>query len=237
MSAIPVTAVSRPSWTERGRDVVWRHPEWWSLAIAVLAAAVLVAIHAPAFAIAHGTSVSHHSSAPSPSLLAGATFVFAQWLLMVVAMMVPLSVAAIRTTAARSLWRRRHRSIAAFLAGFVVPWAIAGVVISIGTAAWMPADARTAGAITAVTFAAAFLWQRSPAARRALMTCHGTRPLAPTGWAATRDAAAFGLSIGGHCVISCWVLMLGCAMSGHHPLVMLAAAAVGVVERTAPRRR
>lgn len=238
MNATPVSAFSAASWTWRGRLVAWRHPEWWSLAIASVAAATLVVLHASSSESAHAIGFSHHSPDPlARSVFSAATIAFSQWLLMVLAMMVPLSVGAIRTTAARSLWRRRHRAIAAFLGGFVVPWAIAGVLVSIAVAAWMPEDAGAVTVVTMLAFAIAALWQRSRAKQRALMACHGTRPLAPAGWAAVRDSVGFGASIGGHCVISCWALMLACAVSGHHPLVMLAAAAIGVAERTTPRRR
>jgi len=238
VNATPISAFPSASWTWRGRLVAWRHPEWWSLAIAAIAGATLVVLHSFLTESAHAIGVSHHSPAPPPSsLFPAATIAFSQWLLMVLAMMVPLSVGAIRTTAARSLWRRRHRAIAAFLAGFIVPWAIAGVFVSIAVTAWMPEDARAITIVTVLALAIAALWQRSRPKQRALRACHGTRPLAPTGWAACRDCIGFGASIGGHCVISCWALMLVCAVSGHHPLVMLAAAAIGVAERTTPRRR
>jgi predicted metal-binding membrane protein len=238
VNATPARAFPIASWTWRGRLVAWRHPEWWSLAIAGGAAATLVGLHLPAADAAPALGASHHApAARSDALLPAATIAFVQWLLMVVAMMVPLSVGAIRTTAARSLWRRRHRAIAAFLAGFLVPWAIAGLGISIAVAASMPDDARAIGAVTALAVALAAWWQRSPAKRRALMACHGTRPLAPAGWGAVRDGVGFGASIGTHCLISCWPLMLACAVSGHHPLVMVGAAALGVAERTSPRRR
>ena len=132
MSATPASALSVPSWTGRGRLIAWRHPEWWSLALSAGAAAALLVFHTHIFAEA---SAHHASRLPPPSIAAAATIAFAQWLLMVVAMMVPLAAGAIRTTAARSLWRRRHRAIAAFLAGYLAPWAIAGVVVSIDASA------------------------------------------------------------------------------------------------------
>jgi predicted metal-binding membrane protein len=231
VSATPASAFSTASWTGRGRLIAWRHPEWWSLALSAGAAAALVAIHTQMFA---GSSAHHGSRLPPPSV-AAATLAFAQWLLMVVAMMVPLAASAIRTTAARSLWRRRHRAIAAFLVGYLAPWAIAGVVISIGVTLWMPADSRAVATTSSVALTIAALWQTSETKRRALMACHGTRPLAPAGWIAVRDGLNYGASIGGHCLTSCWALMLTCAILGHQPVAMIAAATIGVAERTTRR--
>ena len=233
MRADALTAASA-AWP--GRLIAWRHPEWWSLALSAGAAVALFATHSTGSAGVPLPVGGHHADSSAP-VIATAAVAFWQWMLMVVAMMVPLSVSAIRTTAARSLWRRRHRAIAAFLVGFLAPWAIAGAALAIGIAAWTPADAWAVAVITALAFAVAMVWQRLTIARRALMACHGTRPLAPAGWAAMRDCVGFGASIGGHCVTSCWPLMLACAVSGHHPLVMIAAAAAGVTERMTPRRR
>ena len=237
MSVTPASAFSAASWTGRGRLIAWRHPEWWSLALSAGAAAALVVAHTRVFSDASiAASAGHHASSPAPpSIATAATSALAQWLLMVVAMMVPLAAGAIRTTAARSLWRRRHRAIAAFLAGYLAPWAIAGIVVSIGVTLWMPSNSRAIATTTAVALAIAALWQTSPTKRRALMACHGTRPLAPAGWIAVRDGLRYGASIGGHCLTSCWALMLTCAILGHHPAVMTAAAAIGAAERMTPR--
>jgi len=237
VSATPASAFSAASWTGRGRLIAWHHPEWWSLALSAGAAAALVAVHTRVFSDASiaGSAGHHASTPPTSSIAAAVTLALAQWLLMVVAMMVPLAAGAIRTTAARSLWRRRHRAIAAFLAGYLAPWAIAGLVVSIGVSLWMPANARAIATTTAVAPAIAALWQTSATKKRTLMACHGTRPLAPAGWIAVRDGLHYGASIGGHCLISCWALMLTCAILGHHPAVMAAATAIGAAERLTPR--
>jgi predicted metal-binding membrane protein len=162
--------------------IAWRHPEWWALAIAACAWMAMLQPHA------------HHSH--------GA---FALWVLMTLAMMVPMVVLPMRTAAERSLWRRRHRAIAGFLIGYLACWAIVGILIA-------RIELRFGAAIA---FAIAAAWQLTPQKRRALTACHRTMPLAPRGWRADRDCIRYGLRIGARCVISCWALMLACVLTGH----------------------
>jgi predicted metal-binding membrane protein len=174
---------------ERWKQAEWRHPEWWALALSLGAWVLLV-----------GEGAHRH---------------FAAWSLMVVAMMVPLVVGPIRTTAARSLWRRRHRAIAIFLAGYLILWLAAGagffLLLSVlGVNAGSPSPLLIASA-----FALALGWQLAPAKRRALNACHRTMPLAPRGSRADRDCFRYGLRIGAYCLMSCWALMLACLITGH----------------------
>ena len=60
-------------------------------------------------------------------------FIAASWLLMVIAMMLPLVIDPIRGVAARSLWPRRHRAVGGFLLGLSV-WLVAGIVVSVAIA-------------------------------------------------------------------------------------------------------
>ena len=81
----------------------WRRPEWWSLALCAAAWLLMVRRHW------HGIS---------------------GWMLMTFAMMLPMVVDSIRATAERSLWRRRHRAIAAFLIGYLSLWIVIGVLMT-----------------------------------------------------------------------------------------------------------
>jgi predicted metal-binding membrane protein len=74
--------------------------------------------------------------------------VLGTWLVMTVAMMVPLTVASIRTTAARSLWSRRERAVAGFLLGYLGPWLIAGMAVT------MLATVLAGHSLTALLYAA-----------------------------------------------------------------------------------
>ena len=85
--------------------------------------------------------------------------------------------------------------------------------------------------IAAVTFALAAAWQLSPFKRRALVSCHGTVPLAPRGWRANRDCVRYGWTVGGRCLVSCAGLMLACVFAGHSLIAMIATTAVAQAER------
>jgi predicted metal-binding membrane protein len=152
------------------------------------------------------------------------------WLLMVLAMMVPLVRFGVRVAAARSLWRRRDRAIGGFLIGYLSPWPIAGV----GVVALDVTLAGTPGLqpwLTGAGFAVAAGWQLTSFKARALRACHQSIPLAPHGWRADRDCVRFGWLNGTHCLVSCWALMLACVLAGHSLTAMLCATVVGLAER------
>jgi predicted metal-binding membrane protein len=217
-----VSAPGFVPWRAAGRlrQFVWLHPEWWSMALCAVAW-VAMAVHGLGSA-AHGL---HHRLSYGKEVLL--------WLLMIAAMMLPVMTEAVRTTAARSLWRRRHRAIAGFLVGYFAPWLALGAVV-----AGLLGAARThSDAAPALGFAVAALWQSTPPYRRAVIACERRLPLAPDGWSADRDCLRFGGAIGLACVASCWALMLGCALSGHGIVAMTGGLAVTRVERRSFRPR
>src|SRR5262245_26892105 len=188
--------------------VAWPHPEWWTLAMSAVAWTLIAAPRPPH----HDHGVVAHTR---------------DWLLMIVAMMLPLSVASIQATAARSLWRRRHRAIAWWLAGYLTPWFMLGAAVSF---AWRPVSAPVA----ALAFIVAGLWQVSTLRARALKRCHRTPSLAPTGWRANYDCARYGWTTGVYCVAACGALMVACSLLGHGPIGlagMVATTMVGAAER------
>jgi predicted metal-binding membrane protein len=156
-----------------------------------------------------------------------------RWLLMVVAMMLPLVVGSIRIVAQRSLWARRHRAIGGFLIGYVGVWAGAGFLAAVavtGSEVHRSDDPRVMGA---AVFAIAAWWQLTPAKLRALSACHRTMALAPRGWRADRDCIHYGVRIGAPCVVSCGPLMTACLLTGHGVPAMVCAGLVGAAERYA----
>jgi len=193
------------------RRIMWRHPEWWSVALSL--AAWIAIFSTPRHA------ASHQSTAIN--------LLF--WLLMVVAMMFPLVMPQVRQAAFHSLWSRRHRAIALFLIGYVLPWLAFGAIV-ITLQGKLPSD-RRASVIVAILIAAA--WQGSPSKRRALNNCHRVMPLAPRGWRANRDCVMFGCRIGAACVCACWALMLVCTVSDHSILTMCVATMVAIYDRAA----
>jgi predicted metal-binding membrane protein len=202
------------------RQFVWLHPEWWSVAISAFAWTVMLD-----HCWQHGRHGIHHWMTFPEELQ--------HWVLMIAAMMLPLILDAVQWTAGSSLWRRRHRAIAGFLVGYLAPWLAVGVV-----AAGLREQAWThAYAVAAVALALAAVWQLTPMHRRGLTGCHRRRPLAPVGWRADRDCLRFGSVIGVACVVSCWPLMLGCALTGHGLTAMTGGMAIGWVERRSFRPR
>jgi predicted metal-binding membrane protein len=154
----------------------------------------------------------------------------AHWLMMVVAMMFPLVLDSVHRTAARSLWARRHRAIAGFLAGYMILWIAVGFLANAVSGlhfnrSMSPATEAAGG------FLVAALWQLTPMKSRAVLSCHLSMPLAPRGWRADYDCIRYGWRIGSGCLVSCWALMLACVLSGHSVFAMGVASLTGFAER------
>jgi predicted metal-binding membrane protein len=216
----PILSYSRAPAAESLQYFFWLHPEWWSRAVCGIAWVVM---------LVHGWRNAAHNSSHWMTFAQELAF----WMLMVAAMMLPLVIRNVWVTAAGSLWIRRHRAIAGFLAGYFVPWLALGLVAStLREAAW----SHTAYA-AAIGFGTAAIWQRTPMHKRALSNCHLTVPLAPVGWRADLDCLRFGGTIGAACVASCWPLMLACAFTGHGLIAMTGGTAVSALERWSFRPR
>jgi predicted metal-binding membrane protein len=221
----------------------WRHPEWWAMALAVLAWVVIV-VQSIAMAGGVGGWILHHAHAPTVpgSHQAGAAswaFATLNWSLMVVAMMVPLVRHQIRSTATRSLWPRRDRAMAGFLLGYVSPWLVAGAAISLVAVGLRLDHWLTWPVGAAIGFAIAAAWQLTPVKWRALRSCHRAMPIAPAGWRADRDCFRYGWTVGGDCFVSCWALMVGCVFAQHSLVAMACVGLFSFAERyrARPNRR
>jgi hypothetical protein len=212
--------------------IAWREPE---SCVFGLAAVAWVAIAGSALGSRH-----HETHAMAWPMYANSSWLIvrgmADWMLMVVAMMFPLTAGALHTTVVRSLWRRRHRAIAAWLAGYIVPWLLLGGAFTVLTAAAGHGTVPRPWVITAFVLAA--LWQATEKRARALNAAHRTWPLAPTGWPATRDCLRAGLVTSIYCAAACGPLMVACALLGHGPsgvAAMICATAMAVIERYSVR--
>jgi predicted metal-binding membrane protein len=69
-----------------------------------------------------------------------------------------------------------------------------------------------------LALAIALLWQVCPAKQWFLNRCHQRSPLAAFGFAADRDAFAFGARNGAACAGACWALMLPMLLIGQGQL-------------------
>ena len=233
------TAVSSQFFRQisRWKRLSWTHPEWWSMGLCV---AAWLAILWRGSQMSAGMPVSHrhiHHNMTAGPLNASAALPGEAWwwLVMVVAMMFPMVRESIRTTAARSLWRRRHRAIVGFLIGYVSPWMVFGVAASAAVSWIRTLPGLQPSLATALAFGVAVLWQVSPIKRRALLACHRSAPISPIGWRADRDCLRYGWTLGGACLISCWALMLACVFAEHSIPAMICATAVGWTERNTAR--
>ncbi len=162
-----------------------------------------------------------------PAALAGG------WLFMLVVMMPPVLRWPVMHLWRSSLPARRPRALGLFLVGYGVPWLVAGLPMVI--AAILLRLLLGEGLAPAIAILlAALLWNASPWQRVALNRGHRSMRIGVSGWKADRDAAAFGLSHGGWCVVSCWPWMLAPMLAGAwHAPIMAAATVAMVVERLA----
>jgi len=203
------------------RRWAWEHPQSWSLVLAAGAWAAMVP---------HGLHAGHHEHRMSALQEAQG------WMLMVGAMMLPLLGEQLKEVAFRNFPARRHAAMALFLLGYLVPWGVMAAPV-----AWMREQPWGHHPVApVVAFAVGALWVLTPAWERAHRTGHALRPLAPTGWAWTRDTSRLGMRQGVACAATCLPIMLGCALSGHALYAMLGGFILGLFERRSfwpPRRR
>lgn len=218
------TAKSGPSGFDLLRQRLGWHPEWPSLVLcaAVWSGLILEAVLSPSAAIFCGRE---------PGLATAPL----EWTAMLAAMTLPLILPATRRVAFASLWRRRHRAVAAFLLGYGLLWSIPGLV---GFFVVLMLGGRPErGWAVLLAFAAAALWEIMPAKRRALIGSHRTIPLRPRGWKADFDCLRLGFIHARSCIAACWLMMIGPALAPAHVLIMAAVTAIAAVQRYRPRRR
>jgi predicted metal-binding membrane protein len=194
-----------------------RQPELWLYVLAAGAGLALVA-HA-----------HHHHR----SLLPG----WVGWTAMVLGMMLPVVAPQARRIAMRSLWERRQRAMAWFLAGYLAVWfavgaVLVGVLLALGLSDPGPA-------VLAAALLAAAAWQVARPRRRVMRRCGVLRPCAARGWRANRDCAESGVRIGLRCTFTCGPVMFAMVL-GHGLALMAGLLALLVSERARgpnPERR
>lgn len=206
----------QPGSLEKLRRTGWNHPEWWVVAVAAVAWVFMAGMAYPGAADPHAGHAGMAGMAPGGGHGHHGVLGMAA---MVIAMMLPLTLANVRHVAWSSLWGRRHRAILAFLAGYLAVW----ILVQAGIAGAWGLMASFTGWKTAgiAAMAAAALWEVSPLKRQRLRRCHRTVPLAPRGWRADADCARYGVTTGLSCAAMCWAIMAACAAFAHSLLVMI----------------
>jgi predicted metal-binding membrane protein len=198
------------------RDLLWPKPEAWAWVGVGCAWLVLAS---PAVSDPARLLGGAHAHAPLD--------VVAHPAVMAVAMMVPLALPSARYVGESSLWRRRHRSIALFLASYVAAWTAAGAVLTAVAGIASPAPRR---AVVGVAFGVAVAHQLSAGQLARLRSCQRTFPLAPEGRDADLDCLRFGTEVGRACIASCWAAMAA-ATAAHGVVAMAAVLAISLDER------
>jgi len=140
----------------------------------------------------------------SPTLLT-------EWFVMLGAMMSPALIQPVRHLQVHSFTRRRARSIAVFVIGYIVIWMAVGssllgsqlLVEVTAPQSWLPAMAALVAAVA---------WQCAPIKQICLNRCHAHFDVPVFGLAADWGALRFGMIHGLWCAGSCWAVMLACML-------------------------
>ncbi|HEY5856999.1 MAG TPA: DUF2182 domain-containing protein [Aldersonia sp.] len=219
--------------------LAWR-PEWPATLAVLVAWATLACMSlatgptAPAAGAhaAHGEHAGHlgHPAGGGTSLVEA----LVGWAVMCVAMMVPLTLPAVRHVAYNSLRVRRPRAIAIYLGVFVAGWVLVGLV-AIPALGGLRVGLGIDGPLLLVAaLAGAAIWQLTPAKRRALFACRRTVPLPPLGPRADAACARYGIQQATRCLVACGPIMLAMALVERGALAWMAGLTAIVVAEALP---
>lgn len=159
----------------------------------------------------------------------------AMWITMILAMMLPATLPAIRHVAHNSLRHRRRTASLTFVVTYLTIWTTFGLLIVL---LYQPLRPLNSAPLAALALALAAVWQLTPHKRQAMRDCHRTVALPPHGRKATTATIRFGLMNGFACLRSCWAMMLAMALATTGSLIwMLSLTAVTLAERRDRRPR
>ena len=151
---------------------------------------------------------------------------------MMFAMVLPLTIGGARRVAERSLWGRRQRGIAVYVASYVATWAVvAFFAIALSTSVVSELGAVETSTLCGVLFLAAAAFRSHSLHRTARATCHDVQPLAPMGWTADLSCLRYGVHHGKACVISCGLSTAAAYLSRYPMAYMVIASTVSYAER------
>jgi predicted metal-binding membrane protein len=143
------------------------------------------------------------------------------WTLMVVAMMLPAALPALRHVAFNSIRRRRARAMAVYATAYVGVWIGFGLVAICGYRAVTATLLLGDRVLLTLALAYAAVWQLTRAKRRAVLACKRTVPLHPAGLRADVACARFAALQALRCLRSCWALMVVMVVAGHDALIWM----------------
>ena len=165
--------MSASSWPDVARTLRWA-PEWPFAVAAALAWAALAAGTVAASGAPPGHEHHQHLHGSLPGALPA-------WALMTVAMMVPVTLPAVRHVGLNSLRRRRRRAMALYAASYVAVASAWGLVLIAAyrlARATLMLDERV---LLTLALVLAATWQFTRTKRRAVLACKQTVPLPPLG--------------------------------------------------------
>jgi predicted metal-binding membrane protein len=201
----------------------YRHPEWAVLGVSLLGWVLLTRLVWLTPAMSNSMPGMEHAH-PALGGDIGAAFghELLAWVLMLLAMMLPTTVPAIRYVAFASRRTRRQRSVLAFSLGYLVAWLPLGVVLSLLLAVLPPLGSVP----VAIAIALAGAWELTSTKRLALRRCHRTSPVRFDGLAADRSAAGFGWMHGRTCVLIGGPAMIALTVLGHPAIATVIVAVI-----------
>lgn len=157
----------------------------------------------------------------SPTQLVGS------WVVMLLAMMLPLTAVPIAHIRSRSFQHLRLLTSWAYLLGYFVIWMAAALPL-IGLALFM----RLLASVPEAPFLAAFLlaiaWQSTPWKQFALNKCHALPPLSSFGTTQFGSSFVYGLNHGVWCLAACSPLMLVTLLAPTHSQIWMVLVALWI---------
>ncbi len=203
------------------RRLLWFRPELpWALLAGLAWALLLLTGDLP---LQGGRSHVQHDSTS-----------LTHWATMVTAMMLPATLPMLRGISQGSLWRRRFRAPAVFVAAYLLIWVALGALAIAFWSLLKPHLSIETTSASAIVLLGGAVWQLTRWDARFVKGTHRELSLAARGRAADLSCARYGAYHAGQCVGSCWPLMLA-MVPGHGWGLMLGATAISSWERLARR--
>ena len=169
-----------------------------------------------------------HGAAGPVERVAGLGITTIAFTVMAAAMVLPPARPAAAYVARASLPLRRARSVTCFCVGAVAAW----VPFAVAAAAWHEGVGHVPAVVVAAGCVGAAGWTVAAARRRRLRRCLRSRPIRAHGRAADRSSVAYGLRVGGRCLVICGPAMAVVVVAGHPAALVVWMAATAWAERS-----